>query len=236
MITIGYIFIAFLAGACLVYAASAYLKQPNNMLLLILCPTSLLWFDSFAIAMGNFIGEGNLLLIATYIRYSAHWLTLPLLFIVAGIILRRANFSFASNKYVMGSFCIVAVFFIIEDFRHIFIVDFYPACFGETLRYVTRIPNGQACIAGTEGIGMSVSPAAAIGVTLTLLAVGIAIWIKHRWPWLAIGCFIMFLSAGLSGPFGPIVGNAGEPIFTFVVTLAAIKFGKETEEQILSNT
>ncbi len=37
MITIGYMFIAFLAAACLVYAAQAYLKQPNNMLLLILC-------------------------------------------------------------------------------------------------------------------------------------------------------------------------------------------------------
>ena len=102
MIAIGYMFIAFLAAACLVYAAKAYLKQPNNMLLLILGPTSLLWFDSFVIAMGQFLGEGNLLLMATYIRYSAHWLMLPLLFIVAGMILSGADFKFASNKYVMG--------------------------------------------------------------------------------------------------------------------------------------
>ena len=33
MIAIGYMFIAFLAAACLIYAAKAYLKQPNNMLL-----------------------------------------------------------------------------------------------------------------------------------------------------------------------------------------------------------
>ena len=235
MITIGYMFVAFLAAACLVYAAKAYLKQPNNMLLLILCPTSLLWFDSFVIAIGQFIGEGNLLLIATYIRYSAHWLMLPLLFIVAGMILRGADFKFASNKYVMGLFYILAVFFIIEDFRHIFIIDFYPACYGETLRYVTQVPIGQACTPGLEGIGKRVSPAAPILLTLILLASGIAIWIKHKWPWLAVGCFIMLLAAQPT-PIGPILSNAGEPIFTFVVTLAAIKFGNKSKEQILSNS
>ena len=114
MITIGYIFIAFLAAACLVYVANAYLKQPNNILLLILCPTSLLWFDSFVIAMGQFVGEGNLLLGATYIRYSAHWLMLPLLFIASGMILRGAGFKFASNKYIMGLFYFLTVFFIID--------------------------------------------------------------------------------------------------------------------------
>ncbi len=92
MITIGYLFIAFLAAACLVYAVKAHLKQPNNMLLLILCPTSLLWFDSVVIAIGQFLGEGNLLLSLTYIRYSAHWLMLPLLFIVAGVIFRGGGF------------------------------------------------------------------------------------------------------------------------------------------------
>ena len=104
MITIGYLLIAVLAGACLVFAARAYLNEPNKMLLLILCPTSLLWFDSFAIAVGQYVGEGSLLLGSSYIRYLAHWLMLPLLFIVAGMILRGAEFKFASSKYVMQGF------------------------------------------------------------------------------------------------------------------------------------
>ena len=235
MITIGYMFIAFLAAACLVYVANAYLKQPNNILLLILFPTSLLWFDSFVIAMGQFVGEGNLLLGATYIRYSAHWLMLPLLFIASGMILRGANFKFASNKYIMGLFYFLTVFFIIEDFRHIFIVEFYPACYGDTLRYVTKVPIGQACTPGMEGMGIGVSPAAAILLTFILLVSGIAIWIKYKWPWLAVGCLIMFFAAQPTA-IGPILSNAGEPIFTFVVTLAAIKFGNKTEEQIASNS
>ena len=113
--------------------------------------------------------------------------------------------------------------------------DFYPACYGETLRYVTQVPIGQACAPGLEGLGTRVSPAAAILLTLILLASGIAIWIKHKWPWLALGCFIMLLAAQPT-PIGPILSNAGEPIFTFVVTLAAIKFGNKAKEQILSNS
>ena len=227
MITIGYLFIAVLAGACLVFAARAYLNEPNKMLLLILCPTSLLWFDSFAIAVGQYVGEGSLLLGSSYIRYLAHWLMLPLLFIVAGMILRGADFKFASSKYVMGAFCLLAVFFIIEDARHIFIVDFYPACYGETLRYVTKVPIGQACTPELEGVGTRVPPLAPIILTTLLLFIGIAIWIKHKWPWLVAGCVIMLVAAQPTS-IGPILSNAGEPFFTFALTLAAIKFRHRT--------
>jgi len=229
MITIGYLFIAVLAGACLVFAARAYLNEPNKMLLLILCPTSLLWFDSFAIAVGQYVGEGSLLLGSSYIRYLAHWLMLPLLFIVAGMILRGADFKFASSKYVMGAFCLLAVFFIIEDARHIFIVDFYPACYGETLRYVTKVPIGQACTPELEGVGIRVPPWAPIVLTMTLLVIGIAIWVKHKWPWLVVGCVIMLVAAQPT-PIGPILSNAGEPFFTFALTLAAIKFRPRPKE------
>ncbi|GIT34018.1 MAG: hypothetical protein Ct9H300mP4_03370 [Gammaproteobacteria bacterium] len=44
------------------------------------------------------------------------------------------------------------------------------------------------------------------------------------------------LLAAQPTPIGPILSNAGEPIFTFVVTLAAIKFGNKAKEQILSNS
>jgi hypothetical protein len=86
-----------------------------------------------------------------------------------------------------------------------------------------------------EGMGIGVSPAAAILLTLILLVSGIAIWIKYKWPWLAVGCLIMFFAAQPTA-IGPILSNAGEPIFTFVVSLAAIKFGNKTEEQIASNS
>lgn len=228
MITVGYLIIAAAAFACLVYCVRAYMEQRSTILLLTLIPLLFLWFDSFAVATGRFIGEGNIMLAATYLRYSMHWAALPLLFIVAGMLLRRAGFQFAENKFVMGLFCVVAVFFIVEDFRYIFIVDFYPACFGETLRYVTNISPGQECSPEMAGVGSpdTPSPAAAILVNFTLMAVGIAIWVRHKWPWLFLGCFVMLLAAGTPQSIaGPILGNAGEPIFNFAVVAAVIRFG-----------
>ena len=87
MITIGYSVIGAVAFACFIFGIRAYMVEPNRILFLILINTSLLWFDSFATAVGQYIGEGSLLLNMTYVRYAVHWLTLPLLFIVAGMIL-----------------------------------------------------------------------------------------------------------------------------------------------------
>jgi len=171
------------------------------------------------------------LLVMTYIRYAAHWLTLPLLFIVAGMILRAADFKFAQSKYVMGFFVLLAVFFIVYDFRYMFILDFYPVCYEETFRYATQVPIGQECSPGTAGMGYKVLPIAPILLTLILLISGIAIWVKHKWPWLALGCIVMLMAAQPTS-LGPILSNAGEPIFIFVLMLAAIKFGNKKKEEI----
>ena len=234
MITIGYSVIGAVAFACFIFGIRAYMIEPNRILFLILINTSLLWFDSFATAIGQYIGEGSLLLNMTYVRYAAHWLTLPLLFIVAGMILKAADFKFAQSKYVMGFFVFLAVFFIVYDFRYMFILDFYPVCYAETFRYATQVPIGQECSPGMAGLGTKVLPIAPILLTLILFVSGIAIWIKHKWPWLAAGCFVMLMAAQPT-PIGPILSNAGEPVFIFCLMLAAIKFGTNSKEEIISS-
>jgi len=231
MITIGYSVIGAVAFACFIFGIRAYMVEPNRILFLILINTSLLWFDSFATAVGQYIGEGSLLLNMTYVRYAAHWLTLPLLFIVAGMILKAADFKFAQSKYVMGFFVFLAVFFIVYDFRYMFILDFYPVCYAETFRYATQVPIGQECSPGMAGLGTKVLPIAPILLTLILFVSGIAIWIKHKWPWLAFGCFVMLMAAQPT-PIGPILSNAGEPVFIFCLMLAAIKFGSKSKEKM----
>ena len=234
MITIGYSVIGAVAFACFIFGIRAYMVEPNRILFLILINTSLLWFDSFATAVGQYIGEGSLLLNMTYVRYAAHWLTLPLLFIVAGMILKAADFKFAQSKYVMGFFVFLAVFFIVYDFRYMFILDFYPVCYAETFRYATQVPIGQECSPGMAGLGTKILPVAPILLTLILFVSGIAIWIKHKWPWLAVGCFVMLMAAQPT-PIGPILSNAGEPVFIFCLMLAAIKFGTNPKEEIVSS-
>ena len=227
MVTIGYLIIATAAFACLVWCWRAYRAQPSTMLLLILIPLLGLWFDSFAVAMGRFAGEGPILTAMTYIRFGAHWTTLPLLFIVAGMIARRAGFRWAQPKPVMALFCIAAVYFICEDVPHLWQVEFHPACYAETLRLVTRVAPTEACTPADAGIGARVSSAAAIGANLLLMLIGFGLWWKHRFPWLALGCGTMFVAAAIPQSIvGPMLGNAGEPIFNAALIYAGIRFAR----------
>lgn len=227
MITIGYLIISAAAFACLIWCWRAYRAEPSTLLLLTLIPLIVLWFDSFAVAAGRFIGEGPILTAITYIRFTWHWATLPLLLIVAGMIARRAGFRWAQPKAVMALFCIAAVYFIYEDLPYIWQVEFRPACFAETLRLVTKVSPSQACNPADAGLGINVSPAAAISVNLVLKLIGFGLWWKHRYPWLALGCAVMFAAAATPQSLvGPILGNAGEPIFNAALIAAAIKFAR----------
>jgi hypothetical protein len=162
----------------------------------------------------------------TYVRYTWHWATLPLLLIVAGMIARRAGFRWAAPKAVMALFCIAAVIFIADDLPHIWQLEFYPACFAETLRLVTRVPLKEACDAAEAGVGVKVSSLAAIAVNLTLMLIGFGLWWKHRFPWLAVGCIIMFAAASVPQSLvGPMLGNIGEPFFNAGLVATGIRFG-----------
>jgi hypothetical protein len=162
----------------------------------------------------------------TYARYGWHWATLPLYLIVAGMIARRAGYRWAQPKAVMALFCIAAAAFVAVDLPHLWQVEFYPACYGETLRLVIKASVRDACDPAQAGLGTSVSPAAAIAVNLVLLAVGIGLWRTHRFPWLALACLAMFAAAAVPPSLvGPMLGNAGEPVFSAGLIAAGIRFG-----------
>jgi hypothetical protein len=236
MITLGYLVITVMCLIVLAYAIKLWRDQRDAFSLLILIPLMFLWLDNFTIATGRFIGEGNFLTLFNYLRYYWHWQMLPLLIIVAGMLLRRAGFSFAENKLVMSLFCLTAVGFMILDVPYIFEVEFYPACYGETFRLVASVPEWQICDpTNPPPEGLSVSPLPAISVNVALLIVGIAIWVRHGFPWLALGCGFMFVAAGLSQLpgfyYGPLLGNFGEPILNGGLLAAAFKFGRNHEQK-----
>ncbi len=217
---------------CLVvlyYSVKLWREQRDATTFLIFLALSLLWLDNFAIASGRFFGEGPVMTVMTYTRYYMHWQVLPVLLIVAGAFLRRSGFAFAKNKIVMGVFCTVAVFLMILDVPYIFQVEFYPACYGETLRIVTNVPVSQVCDpANPPPPGISVAPIPAISICLTMIAVGIALWMRHGFKWLALCSLFMFVAAGTSQLpefyLGQWFGNFGEPIFNVGIIAAAYRF------------
>lgn len=193
-------------------------------LFLVLFGGTLLFYDNFRIGIGRFIGEGDLLYALSVPAFAWHWSMLPLLVIAAGSVARQADFAWARNKLVMGAFCVVAVALSAHDIPWIFAMELRPACLADTLRYTVNVTATQLC-PGTEpwsaGIG---SPLVAIVTNVIVLGVGIVVWIRHRWPWMAVGSGAMFVAAGAfaSSPWSLPIANFGEICITsgLIVTCA----------------
>jgi hypothetical protein len=229
MITAGYLVIALMCLVALYYAVKLWRQRPGSTSLLILIPLLFLWLDNFAIAAGRWVGEGPILTGMTYLRFFWHWQMLPLLIIVAGALARHAGFAWARPRWVMALFCALAVYFMVIDVPYIWQVQFQPACYGDTLRFVINVPDGQVC-PGTTPLApqASPSPLPAISVNLILMAIGFMMWMRHKFPWLAVACVIMFACAASGAVpgfyWGQILGNLGEPIFNFGLLAAGFRF------------
>jgi len=229
MITAGYLVIAVMCLVALYYAVKLWQRHTNAITLLILIPLLFLWLDNFAIAAGKWVGEGPLLTGMTYLRFYWHWQMLPLLIIVAGALARRAGFAWAQPKWVMALFCILAVYFMVVDVPYIWQVTFQPACYGDTFRLVINVPADQIC-PGTTPLERQASPSPlpAISVNVILMVIGFMMWWRHKFPWLALACVVMFVcaaSGAIPGFFwGQILGNLGEPIFNAGLIAAGFRF------------
>ncbi len=229
MITAGYLIISIMCFVALFYAVKLWRAHPNAITLFILIPLLFLWIDNFAIAAGRYVGEGALMTGMTYLRFYWHWQTLPLLVIAVPLLGERAGFAWMGNKIVVGIFVLIALFFMYEDVPYIWQVTFQPACYGETLRMVISVPADQICEGTTPLKQAQPGPLPAISANLMMMALGIAFWVRDKWPWLALSAIFMFACAA-AGPALPgaawtqILGNFGEPIFNAGVIAAGFKY------------
>lgn len=192
-------------------------------LFLVLFGGTLLFYDNLRIGSGRFIGEGDLLYALSVPAFAWHWSMLPLLVIAAGSVARLADLPWARPRLVMGAFCVFAVALSAYDIPKIFSMDLRPACLADTVRYSTNVTAAQVCPGGEvhQGHGAAL---VAILTNVVVLAVGIALWLQRRWPWLAIGSGAMFVAAGAfaRSPWSLPIANFGEICITlgFIVTCA----------------
>jgi len=198
-------------------------------LLLVLVGGTLLFYDNFRIGIGRFIGLGDLLYNMSVPAFAWHWSMLPLLVIAAGSVARLAGLPWARHKVVMGAFCLVAIALSAHDIPKIFSMDLYPTCLDDTVRYSTTSKEGQLCNPTDEVVAKGADAAiVAIITNVFVLAVGIALWIQRRWPWLAIGSGFMFVAAGgfAGHKYGLPIANLGEIFITLGMIVTSAHFGR----------
>lgn len=233
MLSMSYLLIAVVDFALLIWAVRLCLRYRTNGLIFASLPLSLLWFDNFTIGIGSTLGEGPLLMAMNNIRFVAHYVALPMVFISVGAMAREAGFAWAQTKFAMGAFCLVATYFIGHDLWLFAQATLYPSCFADVLRYTTYIAEYTACSPAADiGIGIRIPPIPAITLTFTLIAFGTYLWIRTGWKWLTIGAIVsMGFFAVPFPPTGGIVGNIGEPIFSFVVIVTAAHIARSRDPQ-----
>ncbi len=201
-------------------------------LFLVLFGGTLLFYDNLRIGIGRFIGEGELLYALSQPAFAWHWSMLPLLVIAAGSIAREAEFDWARNKIVMGAFCVVAVALSIHDIPKIFSMQLYPACLADTVRYSTAVSEFQVCPGGVVVPRTAGAEAALVAIitNIIVLGVGIAVWVRHKWPWMAVGSGLMFIAAGAgaSSPWSLPIANLGEICITLGMIVTCAHFARRT--------
>jgi hypothetical protein len=207
-------------------------------LTILLLGNTLLWYDNFRIGIGRFMGPTELLHDLSVPAFLWHWTLLPLLVIVAGSIARLADLPWAKNRAVMGAFCVVAVALIIHDLPASVgllagetavgpAVELRPACIADTVRFSTKVSTAQLCSPDAEVFRNGPSSLPAIVMNLIMVAVGVALWIRHGWKWLVILPGFMFVAAATGGVWGPYalpVANFGEMVFTTGVLVTILRF------------
>jgi len=201
---------------------------------------TLLWYDNFRIGIGRYIGEGDLLYNLSVPSFAWHWGLLPLFIIVAGSIARLADLQWARNRLIMGAFCLLAVGLIIlelpytlgvvfGDLGPIKAIELAPACIADTLRYSTSVSTAQACFPGGEYANVGPGPKVAIIMNFIMVVIGVMLWVKHGWKWLAVGPGLMFVAAATGpvwGVYALPVANFGEVLFTLGVVITIVHFAR----------
>jgi hypothetical protein len=228
LFSVGYLFIAVIDVAVLLWALRLYRQYPSTALWLVSVPLGLMWFDNLTIGLGSTLGEGQPLLAMNTVRFLAHYIFLPFTFIGIGAMARQAGFGWAQPRFVIAAFCLLATYFMIHDLWLFYNSTFYPSCFADTLRYTTHIKDFTVCSpTDVVGVGQKIPPVPAITLSNMLMIFGIYLWWKIGYKWLFLGA--LFATAFFAVPFsstGGIVGNVGEPIISVVILMAAVHITK----------
>jgi hypothetical protein len=228
--SVGYLLIAVIDFAVLVWAFRLYKLYPSTALWLASVPLGLMWFDNLTIGLGSTLGEGQLLLGMNTVRFLAHYIFLPFTIIAVGSMARQAGFKWAQPTWVIAGFCVLATYFMVYDLWLFYNSTFYPSCFADTLRYTTHISAWTVCTPDdVVGTGQKIPPVPAITLSNMLMLLGIFLWWKFGYKWLFLGA--LFATGFFAVPFsltGGIVGNVGEPIISVVILMAAVYITRTT--------
>lgn len=152
-------------------------------------------YDNLIVGLGRFIGPGELLKAISWPRFWIHWLFGAWLIIACGAILRLAGFAWAQHRGVMVAFCALTSALMVLDLPYFWTTDLHPVCEFDLVRYSVQVPAELVCFPGQAAVPGLGPPIAAVITCLVVIATGVVVMIRRRFPWLFAGGLLMLLSA-----------------------------------------
>ena len=184
----------------------------NSYVWLLLLVLAGLFYDTFIIAIGKFVGEGDLLKTLNAGRFYVHALLTPTMMIFGFGILRKAGVKWAQSRTTHIVICVFTTLLIaLGAYSDILRLDLQTKVVADVLRYTN------------EG-GIKGPPLPAILTIIFLIVAGISLWRNTGWMWFAIGGILMFIAAGAGMGDMFYIGNIGEVILGFTNLYTAKKF------------
>jgi len=165
------------------------LKKPYVSSTIYLLPVIVgLFYDNAILAIGRFIGEGNLLENLNIARYWIHAFFTPLLVLFAWKTLEQANFQWAKKTSIRISVIVLtALLVLLELFMEVFNLNIEAKWEYGVLSYSSIAPSSRP-------------PIMILVVSLVLLAASILIWMKQKWAWFFIGSLLMIIGSAIQWP------------------------------------
>ncbi|MEM7117728.1 MAG: hypothetical protein AAF614_35180 [Chloroflexota bacterium] len=198
MLTVTFFVAALLHLVFAYFAVRIYQQRRSIYTLLIIVVIFGLFYDNFIIAIGSFVGEGELLRGLNAWRFYIHALVTPTLILYGWATAKQLGIGWAQKPVAFISLLVLTLLLIaLGSSVDIFDLALVPEIEAGTLRYVNDHTAGP--------------PIPAIITIIVLIVAGAFIWRQHKWYVLCVGAIAMFILAG-AGASILILSNIGEVI------------------------
>ncbi|MFD2658280.1 hypothetical protein [Gracilibacillus thailandensis] len=175
-----------------------------------------LLYDNLVLALGRFIGTGDLLEMLNLGRYWIHALVTPTLVLFSYGVLKLTDINWMKSNIAKWFFVFVAILLsVIEIMMGVIQLKLKPVWDNDVLQYVSSSSSSHP-------------PYMIIGVTCVLLVAGFILYKKTTWKWMLIGTVIMGIVSTLSSflPSGAVT-NGFELFLLFTLALTKIHLEKK---------
>lgn len=144
-----------------------------------------LFYDNLVIGTGRFIGEGQFLASLSALRFWLHAFLTPLLVIFVWQICQNLKFNWTNSETAKVMLFLITIGLILYEWY-------------QSIRKLELQANWERDVLVYESVVQQSNPLMVIIATIIVGLVGILLWKKYKFYWLAIGTIVMIIGSGLT--------------------------------------